>query len=167
MKPIEPPDFHYLSAAVGWVELGLWREAVEELEKITPEQRNHPLVLRTWYEVYAKGEKWDRAARLAQELVQVQPQDAQGWVWQAYATRRMAGGGIPQAREILEQARKLIPDEPLIAYNLGCYECQLGHMEKAWSWLEQAFTSRNPNTFREMALQDRDLEPLWGKIKGD
>src|ERR1017187_3279090 len=45
MKPLEPPDSHHLSAAIGWLGLGNWREANEELEKITSELRGHPDVL--------------------------------------------------------------------------------------------------------------------------
>ena len=77
----------------------------------------------------------------------------------------MPGGGIPRAREILEKARELIPEEPLIAYNLGCYECQSGNLEAAWNWLDQACEAGNAKVFKAMPLQDRDFEPLWKKIK--
>jgi hypothetical protein len=39
MKPLEMPDSHYLSSAVGCLGLGNWQEANEELEKITPARR--------------------------------------------------------------------------------------------------------------------------------
>jgi len=45
MKPLSPPDSHHLSAATGWLELGNWQEANEELEEITPELRPHPHAL--------------------------------------------------------------------------------------------------------------------------
>jgi hypothetical protein len=35
----------HLSAAIGWVGLGDWREANDELEKITQDLRSHPEVL--------------------------------------------------------------------------------------------------------------------------
>jgi hypothetical protein len=39
-------DQRQLEAAEGWLELGNWYEANEELERISPEKRAHPFVLR-------------------------------------------------------------------------------------------------------------------------
>ena|SRR5271157_3203916 len=166
IKFLEPPDSHHLSAAIGWLGLGNWQEANEELEKIAPALRSHPAVLSVKYEVCVKaGGKWDRADEIARELIQRHPEEAQFWIWHAYATRRRPGGGIPQARAILRKAQQLFPQEALIPYNLGCYECQLGHLQAAWTWLEKAFAIGDPKIFKLLALQDRDLEPLWEKIK--
>jgi tetratricopeptide (TPR) repeat protein len=165
LEPLEPPDSHHLSAAMGWLGLKNWQEAEEELEKIAPAFRSHPSVLTVRFEVYSQaGGKWDKANEIARALIQILPEESQFWIWHAYSARRMPGGGIPQAREILGKAQQLIPEEPLIPYNLGCYECQLGHLEKAWTWLEKAFAIGDA-TFKTMALEDADLEPLWGKIK--
>jgi hypothetical protein len=46
MKPLEPPDSLHLQAAQGWLELGSHIEANEELEKIAPQLRAHPDVLK-------------------------------------------------------------------------------------------------------------------------
>jgi hypothetical protein len=45
VKELEPHDKRHLDAAQGWLGLGNWREANEELEQITPERRAHPDVL--------------------------------------------------------------------------------------------------------------------------
>jgi tetratricopeptide (TPR) repeat protein len=166
MKQIEPPDSHYLSAAMGWLGLGDWREAEAELNRIAPALQSHLWVLETRFEVCAKaGGKWDKAAEIARALVMALPKEAQFWIWHAYSTRRRKGGGVPQAREILRKAHQLIPDEPLISYNLGCYECQLGHLQEAWTWLESAFALGDAKKFRSMALEDLDLQALWPKLK--
>jgi tetratricopeptide (TPR) repeat protein len=164
MKPLDPPDSHHLSAAIGWLGLGNWREAKEELEKIAPALRSRPDVLLIRFQIHFKAEKWDMAAEIARALIQTHPQDPHLWIWFAYATRRMRGGGIPQAKEILATAQPLFPKAPLIAYNLACYECQLGHLKAAWKWLEKAFDTGNPKEFKLMALDDPDLEPLWAEI---
>ena len=162
---LEPPDRHHLSAAIGWLELGNWQEANAELENIAPALRSHLSVLIVKFEVCSKaGGKWDVANEIARQLLQNSPEEAQFWIWHAYATRRMPGGGIPQAREILGKAQQLIPTDRLIPYNLGCYECQLGHLEAAWTWLEKAFSLGDASAFKSMALEDRDLEALWPKI---
>ena len=165
MTPLQPPDSHHLSAATGWLELGNPAEANGELEKIAPALSTHPAVLMVRYEVNAKAGKWGLADEIARELVQVQPEEAQFWIWHAYSTRRMTGGGIPQAREILDKAQQLIPKDPLIPYNLACYECQLGNLPAARKWLEMAFYIGDEKTFKALALEDRDLEVLWPEIR--
>ena len=165
MKPLEPPDTFHLSAAMGWLGLGDWQEAKEELEKIAPAWRAHPSVLEVRYEVWAKAGQWDMAAEIACALVQVRPMEPQFWIWQAYATRRMPGGGIPQAKEILAKAQPLFPNEPLIPYNLACYACQLGDRKQTRKWLEAAFDLGDPKELKQMALKDADLEPIWTEIR--
>ena len=77
----------------------------------------------------------------------------------------MPGGGIPQAKEILSEAQRLIPKEPLISYNLSCYECQLGNLPGARQWLKKVFATEDLEKFKSLALEDRDLEPLWAEIR--
>ena len=163
-EPLEPPDSHHLSAAEGWLGLGNWQEANEELEEIAPALLAHPSVRVVRYEVYAKAGKWDMAAEIARALIQIRPQDPQLWIWHAYATRRMPGGGIPQAKEILDKAQPLFSKEPLILYNLACYECQTGNLKAAWKWLEKVFDAGDPKRFKLMALEDPDLEPLRAEM---
>jgi hypothetical protein len=52
----------------------------------------------------------------------------------------------------------------LIAYNLACYECQLGHLPQARDLLRTAFKLGNPAVLKVMSLQDPDLEPLRSEI---
>jgi uncharacterized protein HemY len=72
MNKLELNDKRHLEAAEGWLGLGNYLEANEELERITPELRAHPDVLTLRYEVYAKGKKWEVAAEIAQALTKIQ-----------------------------------------------------------------------------------------------
>jgi len=45
-------DLQHLKAAQGWIELGAWDVANDELENITPELRAHPDVLKLRFGVY-------------------------------------------------------------------------------------------------------------------
>jgi len=165
IKALQPPDNHHLSAAIGWLELGNPEEANEELKKIGPALHSHSSVLIVRHEIYTKVQKWDLADEIARQLLQLSPEKPQFWIWHAYSTRRMPGGGIPQAKEILVKAQQLFPEEPLIVYNLACYDCQLGNLKKARTWLEKAFGIGDRKVFKSMALQDRDLKPMWVEIK--
>ena len=165
MKPLEPPDSHHLSAAIGWLGLGNVAEAGAELEKIAAQFQSHPDALAVQFDIHAAAGRWDAAAEIAGTLTRLEPEQPGAWISLAYATRRKAGGGIPQARTILIQAQQTFPKEKIIAYNLACYDCQLGDLNAARSWLEKACALGDARKIKHMALQDPDLEPLWPDIR--
>ena len=165
MKPLEPPDSHHLSAAMGWLELGDVAEGRAELEQIAPQFRSHPHVLIARYEIRAKSGEWETAAEIARRLTQLEPGRPGAWISLAYAVRRKPGGGISQARAILVQARQAFPRETIFAYNLACYECQLGDLTAAKSWLKQACALGDTGKIKRMALEDPDLKPLWPDLR--
>ena len=49
-------------------------------------------------------------------------------------------------------------------YNLACYECQLGNLDRAKRWLEKAFELGDARNMKLAALDDPDLEPA---VEGD
>ena len=57
MQNLELQDRRYLEAAEGWLGLGNFLEANEELECITPQMRAHPDVLCMRWSVYAQAKK--------------------------------------------------------------------------------------------------------------
>ena len=156
--PLESPDKDHFTAAVGYVELGLFLDANEQLENIGPFNRVAPEVLALRVEIYRGLEKWDLMQEIAQRLHEVSPQDVQWVVSYAYATRRAEG--LNAARNILIDALPKFPREGIIYYNLACYDCQLNRIESAKQYLKQAFRI-DPN-WRLEALGDEDLKPLSG-----
>ncbi len=164
VEPIEPPASHCLLAAQGWTELGNYPEAEAELRQLPETLRAHPEVLTIRYEIYARTARWELAAEVAGVLVENFAHQASPWISLAYAIRRKPGGGIPQARDILTRALALFPTETIILYNLACYDCQLGDQAAALGWLQQAIRLGGKKELRQMALADRDLQPLWPVI---
>lgn len=120
------------------------------------------LVLR-WL-VYAKAETWTGAFEIARTLVEQVPDDSFGWIHQAYALRRMDGGGVKAAWDALLPAADKFPTEPTVAFNLACYACQLGNLAEARDWLCKAIALGDAKEIKTRALDDPDLEPLWAKI---
>jgi Flp pilus assembly protein TadD len=165
MKPLEPPDSHCLSAAIGWLGLGNVAEAGAELGKIAPQFQSHPDVLAVRFDIHAQAGRWDAAAEIAGTLTRLEPKEPGAWISLAFATRRKTGGGIPQARAILIQAQQTFPKEQIIAYNLACYDCQLGDLEAAKAWLDKACTLGDARKIKHMARQDPDLKPLWPELR--
>jgi len=52
----------------------------------------------------------------------------------------------------------------LIAYNLACYECQLGNLSQARVWLREAFKLGDSRQLKITSLQDPDLAPMREEI---
>lgn len=166
---LEAPDSHFLNAAEGWFELGDCAEASAELAQLSETGTSHPHTLQLRWAIHARLEEWEKARDVADALVEGAPEMEAGWIHRAYATRRMPGGTIESAWLSLYPAAKLFPNEPIIPYNLACYECQLGRLSEAKAWLERALripkSEPEKRTIRRMALDDTDLEPLWPEIE--
>jgi tetratricopeptide (TPR) repeat protein len=165
MPPLEFPESHYLLHAVGWLELGNLTEANAELDHLKEELQSHPDVLEVRWAICAEGRDWTEGLEAARVLIQVAPERASGWLHQAYALRRVAGGGLEQAWRALLPASEKFPDVEIIAYNLSCYACQMSQMETARDWFKRAIVLGDKEQVRKRALQDDDLAPLWAEIK--
>ena len=165
MSKLEPPDIFFLSAAVGWLELGNANEAVAELEKISAGNQGQPDVLEVRWMLLAQAQRWDDALKVTQALVKAAPDRSSSWLHHAYATRRASGGGLQPAWEALLPAYEKFPKEPTIAFNLSCYACQLHQFEEARSWFQRALKLGGKDKIKQMALGDVDLQPLWEEIR--
>ena len=145
--------------------MGNRAEAWAELDSITPEQQAHPAVLDVRWTLCIGEKKWDEAFRAAQQLLAVAPDDPSAWLHSAYALRRMKGGGLAQAQAFLLSAAAKFPEEPIIAFNLACYACQLNQLEEASRWFARACEIGGKKEIRAMALADEDLKLLWPEIR--
>jgi hypothetical protein len=164
VQPLPPPEIHFLNAAEGWLGLDVPHEARVELDAIAPEFQNHPDVLEMRWQLHTRLENWEDALHVAQLELQHKPEDSAGWLHHAYALRRASRGGLVMAWGALLPAAQKFPKEPVIAYNLACYACQLKQMETAREWLERAVKVGGREEICKMALADDDLKPLWPEI---
>jgi Flp pilus assembly protein TadD len=162
---LEPPDTHHLSSAIGWLELGNPAEAKAELDTISPACQQHPDVLEVRWVLCAEQKDWPAALTAARAILQAAPDRSSGWLHQAYALRRVSDGGVEKAWDALLPAFEKFPKEPVIAYNLSCYACQMNRLAEARTWLKRALKSGGREKIKEMALHDSDLEPLWAEIR--
>ena len=71
VKPVEPPDSHYVLAAQGWAELSAYDEAEAELNNVHAALRTHPQVLAVRFEIYAWSKRWALAAEMAEMLMAI------------------------------------------------------------------------------------------------
>jgi Flp pilus assembly protein TadD len=165
MKAPAPPDSHHLDAAIGWLGLGCADDARAELEKISAAHQLHPAVLEARWTLCAHEKRWADALTVAELELKFAPGDSAGWLHRAYALRRVREGGLPQAWDALLPAAKKFPAEPVIAYNLSCYACQMRQLDIARTWLRRAINAGKKDAIKKMALADDDLQPLWPEME--
>ena len=146
-----------LTESVGYLELGMLQEAWDALEEIDAEKRYLPPVFKIRLEIYQRMKNYNGMATIARHLISVFPDDCQYWISLAYAQRRYID--LQTAEKTLLEAQKRFPEEATIPFNLACYACQLGRFDEAREKLAKAI--RLEPTFKQAAIEDEDLKPLW------
>ena len=162
MIPIEYPETLHLQSAEGWLELGSYAEANEELDQIVPELRTHPDVLERRCHIYAATKQWLLCVDLAAAISVLAPDRAFGWLQRSYALHELKR--TLEARDNLLPILENFPDNAILRYNLACYECQLGRLPHAHKWLTAAVELGGSQRMKLIARDDEDLRPLWDHI---
>jgi tetratricopeptide (TPR) repeat protein len=161
-------DVRHAQASEGWLVLGDLQEARGELDQVSSKGKQHPFVLEVCWRLNAAEKNWEACLEISEALVRSNPGESQHWILLAYAKRRSPAGGLEAAHEVLIRSQKTFPDEPLIAFNLACYNAQLGKLETAQGWLNsalclgKAINAGFEKELKAMSLEDPDLEPLRG-----
>lgn len=164
MDALDSADLHRVNAAQGWLMLGCPGDAQSELRSLSPGAEMHPAVLDLRWQAFAHQANWAAAFAIAELLVRNHPGSPSGWIHRAYSARRMPGGGIPQAYQLLRPAADTFPDDELIPYNLACYCAQENRLDEAWTWYRTACGCGVASEIRSRALDDEDLRPIWPMI---
>lgn len=151
-------DLFHLEAAQGWLGLGDVASANNELDEITPELLEHPAVLLVRCEICSKARQWDAVVQLAERVLQRAPKERQGWIQRSFALHELKR--TQEAFEALYPAAVNFPRYWLVPYNLACYCAQLGRLEEARQWLDDAVELGDAKAVKAMALDDPDLAPL-------
>lgn len=104
--------------------------------------------------------KFTEAAADARRLLDLQPQDVDGWVDLGQA--QLATGDVPSARDSFEKAFGLDPARPEISNNLGSAYYRLGDFEKSADAFQRALAMRKDYLAAQdnLALAKRRLAEL-------
>ena len=156
---MSPADQRCFLAAQGWLELGDWKSAEQELEELTPKPLASVEVLDLRWLILAKGERWNDAVEVARKLARLAPDKADSFINLAYALHELKR--TEEARDILLPVVAKFSKVWTIPYNLACYDAQLGDLAEARDWLAQAFRLGNAKELKAQAADDPDLAPLW------
>jgi tetratricopeptide (TPR) repeat protein len=143
-------------AAQGYTELGMFEEAVAELDRIEERYQRHPDVLTGRLFVLMQAKLWEPALEAARLLCKAAPDRSVGYIHSAFCLHEL--GRTEEARKVLIEGPDFLKNEPTYHYNLGCYEAVLGNVDVARAHVERSIQlDRN---FRELARIDPDLRSL-------
>ena len=160
MHPISRATKRRVEHASGYLALGLLREASDELEAVEGPDQLSPEIMSVRYDLYMMAQNWELLLAVARELTRSRPADEKGWIHAGIALRKL--DRVAEARAVLLEAEPMHPASALLHYNLGCYHCLLGEMEKARERVRRA--CRVNADFKKMALDDPDLKAIWGDV---
>ena len=141
---------------MGYANLGMVGDALEELEHLSPAMSADGGVLEFKLRLLERAQRWSEAATLAAKLAASHPGEARWFVAWAFAKRR--SDSLETAAKILSEAASLHPKDPLIQFNLGCYAAQRGDLNAAQSHVRRAIELNHD--LEKVAHEDPDLEPL-------
>jgi len=146
-----------LDAVQGYLELGMFEDALAELSAIEADYGPRFELLALRMMTLRAQRRWAEMREVCSVLRETRPEQAESWIWLADATRHSRSLG--EAREILREAETMFPANPHVKFQLGCYCCQLGDLEPAMRYVQEAVAL--DRRWLKVALSDQDVEPLW------
>lgn len=146
----------HLIAALGYHELGMHQDGLEQLNHIAASDRHRHEVIGMQLSILQAMKEWERGATLARDGITKFTEAGDLYLGGAYCIRRSEG--LEAAFEFLQHGADSLSDEPCFWFNLGCYHCQLGRLDEAQNCVEQAIGL--DNKYRRLAEKDEDLDPL-------
>jgi len=145
-----------LLAAQGYLELGMFDEALRELDALTPEQQREEGVQQMRLFLLMRARKWEEGVAVCAALRESNPELTTGFIHGAFCLHEL--GQTAKAKELLLSGPPLLLKEPTYFYNLACYEACLGNKSAAVKHLHTSFEMNE--RFREIAKFDPDLDAV-------
>jgi tetratricopeptide (TPR) repeat protein len=105
---------------------------------------------------------WRSALEVANQIVERNPDEATGWIWQSVSLHKLRR--TTEARARLLVAAERFPSMAIIYYHLACYACQLGQFTESSQWWTRALKIGNKELLTMMAANEEDLRPLWRSL---
>ena len=146
------------------LELGSWREANEELEKLPPTLRARREVFALRCQIYEKAERWNDLRVIAEGCFDRRAEDGDFLAHMAWADHKM--NNTFGAHLLMLGYSGLYGGSAFYLYRLACLSAVLGRIDEARGWLAKAFEkARYPQKMKLQALDQPELEKLWGEIQ--
>lgn len=149
-----------IRAAEGYSELGMYAEALCEIQELPAAYRDHPTVLSICGHSQIMLKDWQGALQTFTLLIEIAPKNPDGFLHKAYCLHEL--NQTSEAKDILVKGAIHLKGNPIFYYNLACYECLLGNLDIAEELLEQSFEM--DEKFKRTWLTDPDLIALRARF---
>ena len=147
-----------LTAATGYVELGLSDLAWEELTCLEEHDRSLPEVQEFILSLLIRENRWEEAVAAGSGLCNEPAMPPSIFIHTAFALHEL--GRTAEARAVLVGGPPSLRSDPLFHYNMACYLAVSGDLQDAEVCLRTAF-QMDPK-LRAHAATDPDLRSLQG-----
>lgn len=145
-----------LVAAQGYLELGMYPEAIEELDALTHPESEQQSVLQLRLFLLMRSHRWQEGVDVCRRLREQDPAETVGFIHGAFCLHEL--GRTVEAKALLLSGPPALLKEPTYFYNLACYHACLGNPEEAVKNLRTSFGMNE--RFREIAQLDPDLKSV-------
>lgn len=147
-----------LQSAHGYLELGMHREALAELDSLSNEDADRTDTLELRLAILMGSRRWPDALVTAKRLCAANPQHGASFIHAAFCLHEL--GRTDEAREFLLDGPAALRKEPLYYYNLACYSALLGKRGEAVENLSRSF--HLDQRLKDYARSDPDLDSIRG-----
>jgi predicted Zn-dependent protease len=148
-------------AAQGYVELGLFAEAREELGALPENVFDRTDVIELTVLLLMGEQRWEEALTHARQLCEAEPDEPGGFIHAAYCLHEM--GRTREAIDVLVRGPASLQGKAVFFYNMGCYRARLGEVDAAVEMLQAAF--RKDESLRRAARRDPDLDAVRPRLE--
>lgn len=156
-QPHSPHTIKAMQAAEGYVFLGLFREALKELDVISSTEQESSDVMIARIRVLLFLRRFTSAARLSARGETLYRDEDEFTVQHAFSLSQLDKG--EEAKEVIDGAPEWLRRTGIIHYNLGCYEARWGSIKNARQCVQAAIKM---NAAIKINLkQDPDLAALF------
>jgi len=146
-----------LQTAEGYVFLGLYREALEEIEHLPDCEQDDCDVMIAHVRILLHLHRWRKAARLSAQGEALYDSEDEFTVQRAFALHQLKKSEA--AARVLLAAPEWIRRTGILHYNLACYEARWGNLTVARQCVQAAIKINS--AIKKNARQDPDLAELW------
>src|SRR5262249_1278165 len=126
-----------IRAAEGYADLGMYDDALAELDQLDPGEQDRLETVRMRVEIVLRKRDWRSALGLSLKACQLYPNDSSGFIHAAFCLHEL--GRTQEAKQTLLDGPAKLLDEPIYYYNLGCYDAVLGNLDQAKAYLRASF----------------------------
>ena len=142
--------------AEGWLELGMWQDALACLRRLPARERLWLAALEVKLEAESAGEQWNHAADTAR-LLCVRAPGRPDYFLRAADCLHATGDTLAARDWLMSGPRELIRSS-VFHYRMACYAAVLGHEQEARRFLSRAFAM--DAMLRCQAKQNEELAAL-------